>query len=452
MKVVHYLLLEALKASLQNKNLTWSFEISDPQWQQLFKMACEQHILPMIYSAVCNCPAICRMNPAILSFYKAETKKAVAVQAIKTEEYLRILRYLDKCGLHPMTVKGLICRSLYPQPDARDSGDEDLLVPPGEFEACQKALCAIGLQRISSIRKGLPENACDIAFGRPGHPIYIELHPSPFPPDDGIYGSWNLFFRDIHGHTMKIDIHGQAVRTINAADHLFYLVCHALKHFYHSGFGIRQVCDILLFADHYKESIHWQQFYGKCQAADAVNFISAIFKIGATYLGFDPEMIRLPKQQQLFPDVNEAPLLADILAAGLYGDASVGRKHSSLMTLHALQQKSRLPLPQRLSCQWIPAFFPAFREMVRRYPQLHSKPWLLPAAWLKRWQHYFLEQAFSRQMSAGLSAVKTGAHRIRLMQYYQLIPEKHRKKGGDPDAAIHQFNEQSTKGDFLGNS
>lgn len=35
---------------------------------------------------------------------------------------------------------------------------------------------------------------------------------------------------------------------MNASDHLFYLICHALKHFYHSGFGIRQVCDILLFA------------------------------------------------------------------------------------------------------------------------------------------------------------------------------------------------------------
>ena len=83
MKIIHQLFLEALKASLQKRSVSWSFEISDLQWQQIFKMAYAHHILPMIYDAVYNCPAICRMDPEMLAIYKSETKKAVTVQTIK---------------------------------------------------------------------------------------------------------------------------------------------------------------------------------------------------------------------------------------------------------------------------------------------------------------------------------------------------------------------------------
>lgn len=448
MKMIHQLFLEALKTSLKNENITWSFEVSKSHWHQLFKIACEQHVLPMIYTAVCNCPAIRTIEPEILTFYRSETMKSVTAQAIKTEEFFRILRYLDDSGLHPLTVKGLICRSLYPHPDYRDSGDEDLLVPPDEFEACQKALCNLGLQ---SIRKGFSEDTWDIAYGRQGHPIYIELHPLPFPPDAGTYGDWNAFFRNVHRHTMKININGQKVMTMNANDHLFYLICHALKHFFHSGFGIRQVCDILLFASHYGSAVHWQQLYARCQAINAVSFTAAIFKIGIKYLGFDFEMIHPPNSlHQLFMHVDEAPLLEDLLTAGLYGSASVSRKHSSLMTLYVMQQKNPQLTWKTLPLGWVPAIFPPLHEMVRQDPKLHAKPWLLPAAWYRRWRHYFSGQKLYRQVHEGLYAVKTGVYRIRLMHYYHLIPEKHMKKGGLSDAARHQIHEKNTERYFLG--
>lgn len=306
----------------------------------------------------------------------------------------------------------------------------------------------MGLQKISRIRKGTSENARDIAYGRQGHPVYVELHPSLFPPDAEIYGDWNIFFRDIYDHAIKINICGQAIRTMNASDHLFYLICHALKHFYHSGFGIRQVCDILLFAGHYGPMINWQQIFDQCRQLHSLCFAAAIFQIGIDYLDFDPESAGYPHQWKQL-SVNETLLLADLLAAGLYGDAPAGRKHSSRITLHAIQQTLSQSTWQRLSRGWIPVFFPTFQEMERQYPWLHSKPWLLPAAWYQRWQHYFSEQKLSLQISAGLSAIKTGIHRTRLMQYYRLIPEKHKKAGGLLDEDIYKFNEKKTGGNLF---
>ena len=254
--------------------------------------------------------------------------------------------------------------------------------------------------------------------------------------------------RDIYDHAIKINICGQAIRTMNASDHLFYLICHALKHFYHSGFGIRQVCDILLFAGHYGSMINWQQIFDQCRQLHSLCFAAAIFQIGIDYLDFDPESAGYPHQWKQL-SVNETPLLADLLAAGLYGDAPAGRKHSSRITLHAIQQTPSQSTWQRLSRGWIPVFFPTFQEMERQYPWLHSKPWILPAAWYQRWQHYFSEQKLSLQISAGLSAIKTGVHRTRLMQYYRLIPEKHKKAGGLLDEDIYKFNEKKTGGNLF---
>ena len=37
--------------------------------------------------------------------------------------------------MQPLVMKGIVCRSLYPKPDLRPSGDEDLLIPEKDFAA-----------------------------------------------------------------------------------------------------------------------------------------------------------------------------------------------------------------------------------------------------------------------------------------------------------------------------
>lgn len=69
------------------------------------------------------------------------------------------------------------------------------------------------------------------------------------------------------------------------------MICHAFKHFLHSGFGIRQVCDIVLFAN----------AYGR--------------EIGQKYLTFDPSLAGYPQEWQEI-QVDEQLMLDDLLDAG----------------------------------------------------------------------------------------------------------------------------------------
>ena len=95
------------------------------------------------------------------------------------------------------------------------------------------------------------ERIYEVPYGKKGSLIYIELHKSLFPPESDAYGDLNRFFENVYTDAIEIKIDNTDIRTMGYTDHLFYLICHAFKHFLHSGFGIRQVCDIILFANAY---------------------------------------------------------------------------------------------------------------------------------------------------------------------------------------------------------
>ena len=60
----------------------------------------------------------------------SDARATVAVQSKRTEDFSRIYRELREKGLSPLVVKGISCRRLWKNPDARPSGDEDLLIRP----------------------------------------------------------------------------------------------------------------------------------------------------------------------------------------------------------------------------------------------------------------------------------------------------------------------------------
>lgn len=60
----------------------------------------------------------------------------------------------------------------------------------------------------------------------------------------------------------------------------------------------------------------------------------------------------------------------------------------------------------------------------------------------------FRNKSYPCRISSGLSAIKTGVHRTRLMQYYRLIPEKHKKAGGLLDEDIYKFMKKDRREPF----
>lgn len=399
--------LSALRAALNNQTVSWE-SVSPADWRALFQLAQQHKVGPMIYEAVYHCPAAKRV-PELMRAWKRQTMQQVLVQTQKTTEFLRLYAALREHGITPCVVKGILCRQLYPNPDERVSADEDLFVAPEQFAACHAFLLKYGMKPTAE-RTDL-QTQFEVSYQKTNSPLYLELHQQLFSPDSDAYGDWNYYFTQIHAQPVEIFVDGVLLRSMQHTDHLFYLLCHALKHFMHSGFGIRQVCDIVLYANAYGAQIQWDKLVVQCQHIHADVFAAALFRIGQEYLTLDWKTACLPacwKNMQL----DETAMLEDLLDSGIYGGASGSRKHSSTMTLHAVAaqkqgKQKKMPILRTI--------FPKAKDLQGRYSYLQKKPFLLPLAWGDRLLHY------RKESHTAVQSIQIGQKRTALLQQYGIL-------------------------------
>ena len=404
--------LEILKAALEGKPAAPAEEITTEEWEALFRMAGIHHVLPFVYGAVHKDPSLVALDPAFLASIRQQVIRQVASQAVRTEEFLALNRKLREKGIQPVVVKGIICRNLYPQPDYRPSADEDLLISARQYEDCHREMLSWGMEPVGQAD---PE-AYEVPYRKKGGMLYLELHKQLFPPQSDAYGDMNRFFADVYETAVEEALPGGTVRTLAPTDHLFYLICHAFKHFLHSGFGIRQVCDIILYTNRYGASLDWQRVLENCRAIRAEKFAAAIFRIGSKYLVFDEEKAAYPAAWRDIP-VDESPMLEDLLSAGVYGGATMSRKHSSSITLDAVAARKQ---GRKSRNAVLLSAFPAASKLESRYPYLKKHPYLLPVAWCSRIITYSGEVRRSGDSDAA-EALKIGNARIALLKTYDIL-------------------------------
>ena len=411
---MNQIFLDALKAALQNRSASLPRELDHAEWAELMRLANIHHVLPLIFEAVCEDASFARNNAPLLAASSSATFRQITKQTRKTMEFLALEQHLQAAGLRPLVVKGIICRSLYPMPDARSSTDEDVLILPEEFEAYHAALTAFGME--TSLDPEKIAYSYEVPYRKNGSSLYIELHKNLFPPESNAYGDFNRFFRDVHKRAVIEQIDGTAVWTMAPTDHLFYLICHAFKHFLHSGFGIRQVCDIILYAAAHGPRMDWNLVRKNCRAIHAEAFCAALFHIGENYLGFDPAAACVPRSWMSLP-VDETLMLNDLLSSGLYGDADMSRKHSSSITLDAVAAQRQ---GRQARGSLIASLFPPLHALTVRFKYLEKAPWLLPAAWIHRIIGYAIETRRTDSNNA-VDALKIGKERVEMMRAYGII-------------------------------
>ena len=414
MEVTSKTFLAILKSSLLGQNAELSEDILPEEWQRLFSMASIHSVLPMFYEAVYASPSLQQVNAPFVVMAKRQVMQQVMMQTVRTNEFLELNKKLHAAGVRPLVVKGIICRNLYPQPDYRQSGDEDVLVPVDQFETCHRVMMEFGMQTTED--ENTLSAAYEVPYRKMGSPLYIELHKHLFPPESDAYGDMNRFFEGVFDRAIVEDIQGIPVYTMGYTDHLFYLICHAFKHFLHSGFGIRQVCDIVMFANQYGRQIDWVQVLNDCKEINADRFAAALFQIGYKYLVFDPEQAAYPDEWSNI-EVDEMPMLVDLLSSGIYGDANMSRKHSSNITLDAVAAQKQ---GRKAKGNMISSVFPSVSQLESRYPYLKKHPYFLPIAWCSRLWKYSKETKRSRNNSAA-DALKIGNERINLMKEYGIL-------------------------------
>ena len=131
-------MMEALCCFLKGRKAVWEDGLDAEEWAEFFRLSQHHQILPMVYDAVYSCPAFRTCPEGLVLAVKGQVIRQVMMQSRKTGEFLQLYQKLAEAGLTPLVVKGLVCRSLYREPDYRASGDEDILIPAEQFPECSR--------------------------------------------------------------------------------------------------------------------------------------------------------------------------------------------------------------------------------------------------------------------------------------------------------------------------
>lgn len=389
--------------------------VNQQQLLEMLSRADVHQVLPLICESVYKAPSI--RNDSRFLYRKRKAVELAVNQEVRTLEFLDLYHDMSGKNLHPVVVKGITLRHLYPWDSLRYSLDEDILVSEEAFSDVHDFLLSAGLQLMETSQD--PFTASEVSYCRPETGFYLEVHKKLFS-EPKMLTCWNTFFEKSMHRTERICLRGTEIRVLNSTDMLLYLLLHALKHFLHSGFGIRQVSDLCLFASAYEAHIDWEQLKSCVGQAHAEHFMTAVFKIGCQYLLSDAQAAGLKANWHMDSSVDEIPLLMDILAGGITGNASLDRLHSSSITMQAAMGKGDK------AGRILHTVFPSAKELSGRYPYLEKAPVLLPAAWIHRITDYMRKSLISPKGAGNASeTLRIAEERIRLLDQYGLLPTQH---------------------------
>lgn len=190
--------LQILSASVHN---TPFFEVplTESQWITMFEFARSHNVVPIVFEKACESRNFTEMPD--YTRLSMETMAIVAGQARRTEAFLSLYSQLIKENIHPIVMKGIICRHLYGEYcDHRPSGDEDILIHKEEYKQVEKIFVENGyIPEQINIPHTLLEKVQEITFHNVQNGLTLEVHLSLMGNGNSLQTKINSFFKDAFG-------------------------------------------------------------------------------------------------------------------------------------------------------------------------------------------------------------------------------------------------------------
>lgn len=401
-------LLNCISAALDGRECALTLAPDD--WTALLRLAGEQKLLPLVYAAVRGTPGFAAVPEAVRAAARRQTMREAAAQTVHTEAFLRLYQALRAEGLAPVVVKGIVCRTLYPQPELRPSSDEDLYLTAAEMPRFHAVLLRAGFVLTEPERDY--RSAHEARYVHPDTGLVVEGHWALFPTEYAVYAALNVQLPDLMQRAQDWESGGVTLRVPDVCDHLIFLLLHAFKHFISSGVGVRQLCDIALWMRRFGAQIDWQRVRAALRATHSEGFAAAVIDAGVHWFGLERAAAHIPPDWET---LESAALLADALSGGVYGSADSTRRHSCTITIHAADRAHRGGTGRASLCA---ALFPGREVMAGWYPYVARCPALLPAAWAQRIWRYLRTRG---EHTGAQDSLRVGAQRVELLRQYRVL-------------------------------
>ncbi len=325
-------------------NENYPIEYSGTPWRDVYNLACEHSVVPLLYYAVEKGKIDA---PEGFRIHLQNHFMSLVMQLHKQKHYLKVVseKLSDKKIRH-LPVKGQCVRECYPEEEMRSSCDVDIFYDISRTDDVK----AIAEELKFSLRE-VGENHYEYENGN----VTLELHYALTPP--------NSFLKDYYGEGWeRLKTEDGYRHSFNAEDNYIYIILHFVKHFLLEGGGIRQMADIYMYNTKH-DNMDRDYLNEEFEKLGIVKFVSLTEIISQKL--FD---------KQDFTD-EEIGLIEHILNGSTYGDGTGGVK-MRFGGNKGLLGKLKYILYRT---------FPPLEKMKSMYPILHKAPYLLAVLWVVRW-------------------------------------------------------------------
>lgn len=365
---------------------------NEPDWEKVCHIAERHCVLPLLYEELIEAETV-----------PEQTRSWVTTVARRTVQQSYHILFLGKfviakledAGIQVALLKGVGTASFYPVPELRKSGDVDLLLlTPDCMDRAKVILLRCGF-RVSEEQHALHHLVFTTEEG-----IEIELHTMLAEPFDNqeINRYMQEKLPDCSQNIRRVNCMGVNLPVLDTSYHAYELLLHMLQHFLWAGFGLRLLCDWVVFWNREIEAEECEKYLKLVQESGIKGFSDIVTLICCTYLGLSQERITWMKITEKYDlDI----FLREIMEAEEFGNSAADR----MVTL----RKNSLG-----------AYVREFHhQMHLNFPRAGRFFLLWPGLWLVTLMRFLRNNRKIRRVSAR-AVLKKAGQRSRVMEQIKL--------------------------------
>lgn len=285
-------------------------KVTSGEWKHIVSIADKHSVLSLLFERLETCENLSEDDRTNIA--------NVAKQTVLQQYHLLFLskcliQMLEERGIKTALLKGVAAGSYYPKFELRKSGDIDiLLLEPFKEEETKQILLSAGF-RLKEEQLALHHMTFEGDRG-----IDIEVHTMLAEPFDNrkINDYMEELLQKGVCQVTTCDIIGVELKVLTKAYFGFELLLHMLQHFLRSGFGLKLLCDWVVFWSEDTDCAEQMEYLELIEKAGIKEFSDVVTESCIAYLGLEEKKVSWMQCTKEAP-VNE--FLKEVLEAEEFG-------------------------------------------------------------------------------------------------------------------------------------
>lgn len=356
-------LVKLLNAAIHNTKVEFNIN-EDIHWDDIMKESTEHKVESLVYSAIGK-NSIKSIDNELINLWKKKTFISGVGQLRHIKNVSEFLSEFNKENIPVIVLKGLVIRNLYPKSELRTMCDADIWVQKENLQKVKQLLLNLGYTETVTSDK-------DWCFIRGN--TYVEVHWSI--ANEKSFYNVELFEKNIWENAVEVKLGDSYALSMCDEDLMVHICMHMAAHIKYMGFGIRQLCDLVLMVEKRGHIIDWDSFIFKLNQLGIYKFTTTIFTICNKLfdMKIPNKMESLNKKSDKYVEL----LIEEIFASGVHGKRDKISSFANVISYaNKEEERSTAKSFKRL-------YFPSRDRLSEKYSYAKENKILLPIAWIHR--------------------------------------------------------------------